>query len=300
MLRALLDDLTEISPPVNVTVMVDLRCRTIADSYAFKIHSINDTVDVERQFQELLPWADAVWLIAPEFDGILEKFSIRVEQAGKRLLNSSSAAVALCADKWRTFETLKAARIPTVSTQRLLEAGSYHPGSRVIKPVDGAGCTNTWRIDNASELSDTLKLIDNPQSYLIQPYVEGANQSLSAIFYQGRGWLLCVNRQILNLNKRQFKLSACEVNALPINFTYQQLMTAIAKAVPGLYGYVGIDLIVTADEVFVLEINPRLTSSYVGINKALGINCTELILHLNKREPELRSRRNQCIRVALD
>lgn len=299
MLRALLDDLAEISP-INVTVMLDWRCRTIADSYAFKIHSINDTLDVERQFQELLPWADAVWLIAPEFDGILEKFSIRVEQAGKRLLNSSSTAVALCADKWRTFETFNAARIPTVSTERLLEAGLYRPGSRVIKPVDGVGCTNTWRIDNESDLSDTLRLIDNPQSYLIQPYVEGANQSLSAIFYQGQGWLLCVNRQILNLNKRQFKLSACEVNAFPINFAYQQLMTAIAKAIPGLYGYVGIDLIVTADEIFVLEINPRLTSSYVGINKALGINCAELILQLSQQEPELGSRYNQCIRVALD
>ena len=44
--------------------------------------------------------------------------------------------------------------------------------------------------------------------------------------------------------------------------------------VPGLRGYIGVDLILDehAPGVSVVEINPRLTTSYVGLRAALGQN----------------------------
>ena len=41
---------------------------------------------------------------------------------------------------------------------------------------------------------------------------------------------------------------------------------------PGLSGYVGIDLIRNNNTFFVIDINPRFTTSYAGISKSLGIN----------------------------
>ena len=35
--------------------------------------------------------------------------------------------------------------------------------------------------------------------------------------------------------------------------------------VPGLKGYVGIDMVLSDDECYVIEINPRLTTSYLGL-----------------------------------
>jgi len=54
----------------------------------------------------------------------------------------------------------------------------------------------------------------------------------------------------------------------------------VAQAIPGLWGYVGIDLVDTADGPQVIEINPRLTTSYCGLASALGINPAARVLAL--------------------
>jgi predicted ATP-grasp superfamily ATP-dependent carboligase len=50
------------------------------------------------------------------------------------------------------------------------------------------------------------------------------------------------------------------------------------RAIPGLKGHVGIDLVLTEREAVVIEVNPRLTTSYVGIRKVLNQNVAALIL----------------------
>ena len=49
---------------------------------------------------------------------------------------------------------------------------------------------------------------------------------------------------------------------------------------PGLAGYVGMDVIVDDGRVTVLEINPRLTTSYAGLHRAIGRNPAGLVLDL--------------------
>jgi predicted ATP-grasp superfamily ATP-dependent carboligase len=65
---------------------------------------------------------------------------------------------------------------------------------------------------------------------------------------------------------------------------FQALATQIVTALPGLAGYVGVDLIAhyAGDEwrYAVLEINPRLTTSYVGLHQACGLNPAQLILDM--------------------
>jgi len=65
---------------------------------------------------------------------------------------------------------------------------------------------------------------------------------------------------------------------------YQQIASAVAAAIPGLWGYVGVDLIEGPDGPVVLEINPRLTTSYAGLRDAVGVNPAGLVLDLLKRQ----------------
>ena len=58
------------------------------------------------------------------------------------------------------------------------------------------------------------------------------------------------------------------------------LARQIARAVPSLWGYVGVDFVSTASGPVVLEINPRLTTSFCGLRSALGINVGRLVLDL--------------------
>jgi predicted ATP-grasp superfamily ATP-dependent carboligase len=80
---------------------------------------------------------------------------------------------------------------------------------------------------------------------------------------------------------------------------YQNLVDNIAHALPELWGYVGIDLIEMLEQLLVLEINPRLTTSFVGINAALGINVTENILQLLKGKPTINALCNQPVTITV-
>ena len=51
------------------------------------------------------------------------------------------------------------------------------------------------------------------------------------------------------------------------------------KAFPGLRGYVGVDLVLTGKEVVVIEVNPRLTVSYVGLREVAGFNLAQSVIN---------------------
>ena len=72
----------------------------------------------EQSFDECVRSSDDVWLIAPEFGGILTDLAQRVEMAGKRLLGPSSSAIRMTTDKlalakqWRDAGVLTPPTIP--------------------------------------------------------------------------------------------------------------------------------------------------------------------------------------------
>ena len=57
----------------------------------------------------------------------------------------------------------------------------------------------------------------------------------------------------------------------------------ICKYFPNLFGYIGVDIVQSKDDWKVIEINPRFTSSYIGLERAYGkeiINkITEFYIH---------------------
>ena len=60
-------------------------------------------------------------------------------------------------------------------------------------------------------------------------------------------------------------------------------------AVPGLMGYVGVDLVLgdatDGSGDFAIEINPRLTTSYVGLRSLADFNLAEAMLRIADNEP---------------
>jgi formate-dependent phosphoribosylglycinamide formyltransferase (GAR transformylase) len=46
----------------------------------------------------------------------------------------------------------------------------------------------------------------------------------------------------------------------------------VVDAFGGLRGYVGVDVILSGERVFVVDVNARLTTSYVGLRKVAGFN----------------------------
>jgi predicted ATP-grasp superfamily ATP-dependent carboligase len=293
---------------IELVVMLDSRVNGSINTTGFDTVIIRPEQNSHEEFARLALHCDAVWPIAPEFDGILQTLCQTVELSGKSLLTSPASAVAITGSKWNTYQHLKQHHIATVPTRMFTRAAwisdaqqlaqELNPTRKVeqwlVKPVDGVGCADSYIL---TDRHDFEQMRSRKGQYVIQPHIQGKKTSLSCLFKQGSGWLLCVNLQHNNIINQQYHLSKIIVNHHPDLSAYQDLVDNIAHALPELWGYVGIDLIETPEHIFVLEINPRLTTSFVGINAALGINVAENVLQLLQGEPTLKAVCNQPITV---
>jgi predicted ATP-grasp superfamily ATP-dependent carboligase len=283
MLNGLLDCFLQLKN-IELLIMLDWRVSTLintAGMSTFIVTSEHHTLD---EFLRLANQCDAVWPLAPEFDSILQNLCQHVESLNKLLLTSPAAAVAMTGNKYETFKQLIRHKIATVDT-RLFDAECYAPGEWMVKPIDGAGCNDSYLLNERQDFALLAGQLGKTGRYIIQPHIRGEKTSLSCLFRQGHGWLLSVNLQKFKLIAKQYHLVEIVVNHHSDLNRYQNIMTDIAQAFPDLWGYAGIDLIETTEEINVLEINPRLTTSFVGIQAALGINTCLCVLDLLKSNP---------------
>ncbi len=295
MLRALLGGLNAV-PGVDITVMLDVRLVHELAPTDGKIALIGPQDDCFECFKQLAETVDAIWPIAPEFHAILFTLCRAVEQLGKILLAPGAEAVRLAADKYETFRCLARRHIPVVATWLLDECVAFSKES-IVKPIDGAGCNDSYLVRDGGEFERIAARLQGNGKYIIQPHLCGEKTSLSCLFKQNKGWLLSVNLQLFERVNEQYQLAAIQVNHRRDLTPYQELVAGIAEAVPGLWGYAGIDLIETPEQTLVLEINPRLTSSFAGLNAALGINPAALVLQLLDGDPVIRRTANRTVTV---
>lgn len=223
--------------------------------------------------------ADAAWPTAPETDRMLERLAQATIDAGRVLLGCRPSAVRLAASKRASAERLRQAGIAAVPTFAAADRIPERPGRWVIKPDDGAGCDEAVVVaDHAAALG---RLAEAPDRLVAQPWIDGPALSLSLVCAHGAASLLSCNRQHVRLGDGRLVLEGISVNAVPdAGGAFAALGRRIAAAVPELWGYVGVDFVATADGPVVLEVNPRLTTSFCGLRSALGTNVAELVLGL--------------------
>jgi tyramine---L-glutamate ligase len=159
------------------------------------------------------------------------------------------------------------------------------PPGWVAKPDDGAGAESTRLFHNEEEMRQWLAAAPERGGFVVQPYVEGVVASLSMLCQDGRAWLLSCNRQEIAIEQGAFRFLGSIVGGLEERRArYEPLAAAIAAAMPELWGHVGIDLVDGDSGPLVLDINPRLTTSYVGLRRAIGVNPAGLVLDLIERD----------------
>ena len=228
---------------------------------------------------------DRVWVIAPETDGVLAQMQSVVD-AG-RWLGCDAAAIALTSSK---HATLARAAEHGVATPL---AFAVSPATRrwVVKPDDGAGAMAT-RVHNthAAARDDVDARRQRGEAAVLEAWVAGEPLSLSLLCSAGRVELLGVNRQQLSVDAfGVLTFTGVQINALPRDdargATLRAWAQTLARAIPGLRGYVGIDLVWHPQRGPVLiEINPRVTMAYVGLSAALDRNLAAAVLAAHPRE----------------
>ena len=262
----------------NMQILMTYDARLAKPSGVMDAIAITKQDDVWTTWASCMAQADAVLLIAPETGGYLSQLSAMAERLNKMVLGCHTQAVQIATDKYQTYLHLKRHNIQTPSTY-LYADWPQSEGAWLAKPIDGAGCADTAVFENPHQLDAWMQT--RKQSHIIQPFVEGIPASFSMLCKAGKAYLLTCNRQKIRFNDAELEYQGGVVNELiEYRDAFQHVAEKIAQVFSGLAGYVGVDLIVNGDDIYVLEINPRLTTSYVAMHQACGVNPARMLLDL--------------------
>lgn len=155
------------------------------------------------------------------------------------------------------FANLQKLNIPF---PKIVEPWLVEPGEIFLRKF-GAGCGGT-HISLVAEVAQA-----QAPNYYYQQYIKGRNVSLLFLAYGDRVEVIGFNEQWVNASSDfPFRYGGAVSGTLLPPFVQEKLITAAQKLTLtfGLLGLNSLDAIVTSTEVYVLEINPRLTAT-VGL-----------------------------------
>lgn len=286
MLEAILEDFASI-PGVEVFTTWDRRLGPPRDARVQT--TLIDSTDEELQrFDELSRACEAAFVIAPESQSILARRSFAVARSGARLLGPTVPAIDACTNKLKLFDQFRRNGIPTIETRPFwfeLSRAADFEFPIVVKPTDGAGSQDTILISDGSEF-DRLRETRpqaSPFQDIWQPFVPGAAVSVAMIISaDGKAAEVFPPAEQILSDDGRFRYLGGRIPAGCANHdAIQETALAACRVVPGLRGYVGVDLIVPdakPDRPVVVEINPRLTTSYLGYRALADENLAKRML----------------------
>jgi predicted ATP-grasp superfamily ATP-dependent carboligase len=229
--------------------------------------------DFAAEIDRLAPACDMGLVIAP--DHLLSRFTMILEQHTHNL-GCGFMSAALCANKVQTQKILLQHGIPV--------PGEPGPGKKVIKPVKGCGAQGV-RLSEGDAGGDEFA----------ERYIVGEHFSVSIIpnrvigdaclYFSGAPPLvLAVNRQKIEIDSDgAFRYLGGET---PVHPDREEEITSIAKKaveILGCQGYCGVDMVV-ADRTYVVDVNPRITTSLVGIAACMKEEIADLLVAASKGE----------------
>jgi hypothetical protein len=225
-------------------------------------------ISTEKNFRDIIEKeakkSDAGLVIAP--DEILAELTQIIEDYTLNL-GSTPEAIALCADKVKC-------------TEKLLSYNIAAP--RIIENMNNTKCVVKPRFGCASE--DTYLTTDGeiPSGSIATEFINGEHLSVSLI--GGKKTLpLCVNRQFIEfIDMKDLSKLRIEYNGNKVCFSppyKEELFRTATEAVRilGCRGYTGVDIVYN-EIPYIVDVNPRPTTSIYGICKVMNEEIADLLL----------------------
>ena len=226
--------------------------------------------DFAEELRRLAPECDFGLVIAPDL--LLGRYTKIIEDLTHNI-GCGSLNCALCANK------IKAGRI--LAGHGIAVPAEVVSGRRVIKEVSGAGTVNMrLRDEEPGEGEFGQEFIDG--EHLSVSLVGSRYVGEACLYYSGAEPLvLSLNAQHITLEGDMFSFSGGTTNI--DHPRRDEIVGAAVKAatVLGCQGYAGVDVVV-ADKVYVVDVNPRPTSSLVGIDAIMDEEIGDILIGASK------------------
>ena len=195
--------------------------------------------------------------ICPEIDLILFNYVKKIRQ--KKITNihiSDNKSLLIASDKLMLKEACNQFMIPNPD--------SYSSKSKnnkfITKDRYGCGC------NNISIINDPLR--KNSSNMIHENYIPGKSYSANLYIKDSGYKLISINQQHISMKNTNLKLNSIDVNIHPsFNNMIYKFIDDILNVIPGLRGFIGFDFIFNNNKIFLIEINPRFTTSMASIER---------------------------------
>jgi len=312
MLRTIIADFRKLG--FQITTLLDFRINFLSQYLeADKIKLVRMNDDYIKLYTECLNECIYCFIIAPEFSNHLYNLTKIAKDNKKLILSIDLDGIVLGAHKLKTYDFFLENKVNTPKTYRIPLKKKYFDlefvlqkfnilGSPIIiKPEDGVGSESLFYFETKAQIihffEDSNHKLDPSRNYILQEYIDGEDLSASIINYVSSKKPEAMNQIILSINAQIVKFKDSINDSINDSiylggFTpvvdYELLKDSLEKILKSMdfssfRGYFGIDFIKKADNsIYFIEINPRLTTSYIGIRNILDYNPLEMIFNQDK------------------
>ncbi|MFW9939768.1 MAG: ATP-grasp domain-containing protein [Candidatus Thorarchaeota archaeon] len=314
MLNSIIKDFKSIG--FELSTLLDYRIDYLSTILAIDNYKIIKRKDnYLKQFKVFVKECDYTFIIAPESTNILYNLTNIVKNYNKTLLSTNLEGIEIGTSKIKTYNFFRKNKITTPKTyliplknhnldlEFIFQKFQELKKPIIIKPEDGVGAESIYLFETESQIENFFQdfkyKIESGRNYILQEFIKGIDLSVSLVkpatsvdSNSNSPFILSINSQNITIKSPNYE-SEYFGGSTPIE-NHEKTSIELSKLLEQIdfsqfSGYFGIDLIRGEDSRFYfIEINPRLTTSYIGLRNILNCNPTKLILEskLNGLEPK--------------
>ena len=308
MLRTIIEDFKKLG--FQIITLLDVRIEFLSQylkADIIKLVKKND--EYIKIYTDCVKDSSYCFIIAPEFSNILYNLTKIAKDNKKSVLSVDLEGVLLGASKLKTYNFFLENKVNTPKTycipftkkdfdlEFVLQKFDSLGCPVIIKPEDGVGSESIFYFETKAQIihffEDSNEKLDLSRNYILQEYIDGEDLSVSIINGVSSKKPEDMNQIVLSINAQILRFKDSVNDSIYLGgFTpvvdYDVLKNSLEKILKSMdfssfRGYFGIDFIKKADNsLYFIEINPRLTTSYIGIRNILEYNPLEMIFNRDK------------------
>lgn len=283
---------------------------------ALRLVDFDSTSSLEDNWISASLGSDRVLVIAPEIDGILTNLVARLRENRCVVIAPLPHFIKVASDKWETYRSL-GEHIPQPRTWMASDMDQFDSPDQlsefgyVLKPRDGAGGGGCLRLASWSQVKEAVLSLESPDDWIVQEWQSGKPCSVALLVDEaGKLSVLGATEQMLRFDCDGFHyLGARGPLANDETSDMEVWCQQVVALIPGAFGWIGIDYVAVevAPEAVpsesnnetlrsgsphssrtLIEINPRLTTSYLLYRQVYGPELSQGVIGLQRNWSDLK------------
>ena len=276
-----INNLSNKYPDSKISILINKENQKLIKEGNIIYRDVN--LNVNSEILNLFHEFDKAFILAPEENNILYNIIKFLEEKKIPHLNCSSVFIQETCDKQKTNNLIKN-KLPNTELMHNDYKKINEKEPIVAKTIDGLGADMLYIFKDRNDLENNKNFLTKKHIY--QKFIKGQVAGVNIFSKDGIFEILSLNEQIYERKSaNQIFLKEMRIGAFNDHIIdFKHIVQDILKGFTGYDGFFGMDFIISENkEIFFLEINPRLTTSYTFLRESIGFNPAELYNNVSSK-----------------